>query len=806
MHESGGVDRVDEPVSGGIPLPRGLIKDVKNLKLIGPDGKEVPAQFSAINRWISDMSVMWVLVQSRASVKAGGQAVFELRKGPAAAAAAASPLKVKDGADAITVVTGKIRFRVSKKKFNLIDAAWLDSNGDGNYAADEQVVAGDPRGGSVFTLKGRDETYTSSAGAPKKVEVEESGPERVIIHAEGLHSPEGGKGYLPYCYGYDVRIRAYAGKPYVRVSYCLTSGHIPGIGAPVCRELTVGVPLKLGGKSTAAFGGRKGKVSGELAEGKKAVLRCDADPGKGSARSGTGYTLKSSLTGIDGAVPEGRLGWAAASGGKLGAVLSARYLRENHACALEVESVKGVTWLRLKPWPAEASRTHLMPPCARKTYEMQLTLLPAGEVLGGAERLFTEQDTYLRFWPPLEWTAATKAWGDFGGLAKPDAGAVKALERMRPFRPNGWFHLGTLPEMESGSSRAPSGGYEPLITTAAWYNGYMQIGRRELFDQLERTSWQWRDCRMIHRDDDVSTKRWAGSGTYKQYAHAGGKKYPEVQVEDFAKRFGSQWSYGGAWGPMDTQHFSVDEVANYYYLTGDRQCVEALNKMGELAGYLARTSIESVKKSGSSRAHGWCGRALMTVYEATGEERWLKLASGLADAILVGQDKTAGTLSPVLTKSPRQTELYKVPFMAAAVGMALGRYYKHHPDEEVRDAILGLADWLYYDVCKEAGGFSYRWYPHKKNARSSSGNRCMNTMSWAFMATGQKRYLEGAAEHAKAWKESRWYLSGFGQDYLSIKYGKRCDTALPGAVKDLAAKALGGGKVELSWTAPGDHG
>ncbi len=488
VHESAGIDRKGEPVSGGVPLPRGLVRDPARLKLVDSAGREVPAQFSVINRWISDGSVMWLLVQARAAVPAKGQAVFHLRPGPARARAGL--LKVTDAADAVTVDTGRIKFRVSKTKFNLIDSAWLDADGDGKYAPDEQVVVSDPRGGSVFTLKSKDETYTSAAGAPKRVAVEESGPERVTVHAEGLHRPEGGKGYLPYCYGYDVRIRACAGQPYVRISYCLTSGHIPGIGAPVCKELVVGVPLKLGGKVTAGFGGRKEKLSAELAGGKSAVLLCDAEPGRGSARSGTGYTMNSKLSGVQGAVPSGPLGWAAVGGEECGAVLGARYLRLNHSCALEVKREGGLTWLRLKPWPGEVKKDHHMPPCARKTYEMQMTFLPKGEASEKAAGLFARQDSYLRFWPALEWTASTGAWGDFGGLARPDPGAIKALERLKPFSATGWFHLGTLPEMESGSSRAPSGGYEPLITDVAYYNGYMQTGYRKLFDQLERTSWQ----------------------------------------------------------------------------------------------------------------------------------------------------------------------------------------------------------------------------------------------------------------------------------------------------------------------------
>jgi hypothetical protein len=137
--------------------------------------------------------------------------------------------------------------------------------------------------------------------------------------------------------------------------------------------------------------------------------------------------------------------------------------------------------------------------------------------------------------------------------------------------------------------------------------------------------------------------------------------------------------------------------------------------------------------------------------------------------------------------------------------MALGRYYKHHPEEEVRDTVLGIADWMYYDMAVQAKGFSYHWTMTDPGGRSSSGNRCMSTMAWAYVATGQKRYLEGADLHAGP-KIAPWYINGFGQEYVNIKTGKRADDSPPAAVKDLVAEALGGGKVKLTWTAPGDDG
>jgi hypothetical protein len=261
------------------------------------------------------------------------------------------------------------------------------------------------------------------------------------------------------------------------------------------------------------------------------------------------------------------------------------------------------------------------------------------------------------------------------------------------------------------------------------------------------------------------------------------------------KKFTGPWNYGGHWGPMDTQHFSVDEVVNYFYMTGDRQCLTAMAKYAEQAAYLARTCIKDVKEKGSSRAHGWTMRALVAVYEATGEKRWLDLLKDTSQAICQGQDKAVGTVSP---HTEQQT-----PFMNAVVGMALGRYYRHHPEEEIRDAILGVADWMHYDMAKPGGGFSYHWTVDDPGGKSVSGNRCMSTMAWAYLATGQPRYLEAADLHAGG-KLTPWYINGFGQEYVTIKTGARGDAAAPSAVNTLAAVPLGGGKVTLTWTAPGD--
>jgi len=777
VQESAGVARKDEPVGGGVPLPMGLVKKPADVHLADANGKEVPAQFSAINRWGHDGSVCWLLVQSRATVPAKGKVSFFLRPG----AAKARPLHVVSVGENGDNITVRVPLAV-------------DDRGDGHLERAQEwrfSKKQPPPVGATLVLK-NGEIYR--AAPPERIVVEEKGPERAVIMMSGRHRPVKPGASLPYCYGYVIRVRWHARRRAMHVSYTLTNDAYPPIGSPVCARGGV-----LGGRGAptlikVAFGDNK-TWAAKSRPGTPVRLLC---PAAGRARV-TGF-------GVEPRLDARSLGWMAVVGEQGADFIGVRYLGQNHPAALVAGSKGPGGAFGLEFWPGEAGDANYLEPCAHKTYE--LLMLSTGTdkegVISGGAKLFAAFNSPLRFWCKPEWVAKTKAWGDFGGLAVPDDKMKTWIRRrFRPFRSTGWRHYGSTPSMESGSSRAPGGGYEPIITDGRFYLGYLQTGDRRYFDQLERTSWHWRDRHFIHLQKDISSLKWPGrGGVYYKYMADGGKAFPKVQLPDYRRRFHGRWNYGGRWGPMDTQHFSVDEVVNYYYLTGDRGCLAAINKYGEEAASFVNAFVRA-KGAKISRQHGWCTRALMAVYEATGEKRWLDLARKAVHAIIAAQDKRVGTIYDV-----RQQQ---VPFMAAAVGMALGRYYKHYPEEEVRDAILGLADWLAYDVAARDGGFSYRWDWDKPGKRSVSGNRCMSTMGWAYLATGQKRYMDAADAHAGFKQRGEralayWYLSGFGQEYIMLKKSRRPDEAPPAAVKDLAATALGGGKVRLTWTAPGDDG
>ena len=65
----GHVARHAEPVTGGVPLPRGLARDGDRWQLLTEDGRPLPLQTTATDRW-PDGSVRWLLVDSQVSAPA----------------------------------------------------------------------------------------------------------------------------------------------------------------------------------------------------------------------------------------------------------------------------------------------------------------------------------------------------------------------------------------------------------------------------------------------------------------------------------------------------------------------------------------------------------------------------------------------------------------------------------------------------------------------------------------------------------------------------------------------------------------
>ncbi len=210
LREPIGVPRREEPITCGVPLPKGVCKNPSALRLFEARGAEVPASFAAANRWWEDGSVKWVHISLQRSLPAYGEETLHLRM--AEPRKAASELQVQESPSDITVTTGPMRFRVRKQRFNLLDQVWLDESGTQQFDDAHAILADRPRGARVSQGS---RTAWANAEADCAVMVGEANPFRVVIRAEGRHRLANGAPLTDFI----TRITAYRGKSYVTVSH-----------------------------------------------------------------------------------------------------------------------------------------------------------------------------------------------------------------------------------------------------------------------------------------------------------------------------------------------------------------------------------------------------------------------------------------------------------------------------------------------------------------------------------------------------------------------------------------------------------
>jgi hypothetical protein len=162
--ERQGVARLGEPVTFGVPLPKGELQSAKQVRLMR-DGAEIPAQFRATGLWRPDGSIRWLLVDFQADIDANARHTYTLEYGNdiSARAKPAAAVRIEESDDVYRVATGAALFSISKKVFDLFQEVRL---ADGTVVV-SRADAGQPRYGAV--LRGLKPTVTRAIpGAANK--------------------------------------------------------------------------------------------------------------------------------------------------------------------------------------------------------------------------------------------------------------------------------------------------------------------------------------------------------------------------------------------------------------------------------------------------------------------------------------------------------------------------------------------------------------------------------------------------------------------------------------------------------------
>jgi hypothetical protein len=228
VEERVGVARTAEPVTCGVPFPKGAVKPNSAMALLDADGNAVRAAVTPICSWHPDTSVKWVHVDFVASVPAKGKTTYTLVASPRTAKMARiDPMATQlDGG--VVVDTGAIKFMVKEKGFNLFDSVSV---------GETPVVKSGHDGGLrlVSSHMGLDKNkvYTAAAYDRTKVEIEEQNDVKVVLKVTGRHVSTDDLPGPKRMLDYKLRIYAFRASPTVRVVYTVMNRQENQIHVPL---------------------------------------------------------------------------------------------------------------------------------------------------------------------------------------------------------------------------------------------------------------------------------------------------------------------------------------------------------------------------------------------------------------------------------------------------------------------------------------------------------------------------------------------------------------------------------------------
>lgn len=212
------------PVTGGVPFARGALADADAVRLTAR-GRPLPLQAEVL-AWWPDGSVKWLLLDFQA---APGLERLTLDYGPGVERPPARGIVARAEADAVTVDTGPLKFRVREGGSGFIDDLWFRGTrvaaaGEGRRHFMDFVHTDSPadyRPMSRLVRGGRPDASTLVVDA---VILEKRGPLHAVVRVDGRttyrhvgSTIEGteAKGACPF----RLRLHAYAGQSFLRVEH-----------------------------------------------------------------------------------------------------------------------------------------------------------------------------------------------------------------------------------------------------------------------------------------------------------------------------------------------------------------------------------------------------------------------------------------------------------------------------------------------------------------------------------------------------------------------------------------------------------
>lgn len=668
------------PVRCGVPLPRGDLMAPTNVTVWSADGRRVPAQCRTMATW-PDGSIRWLYLDFAHDCRNAGESQYVVQYGNnIGPAPIVQSIRIEPGEKGLEVDTGAIRFTVPKDRFGIFENVRL---------ADGRVWQRAPLRAEIEEADG----FVWNAGElpVERIAVEQAGPLHAVIVVETKMAASGrpARGFY-----HRARIHAYAGSPLVQVDYFVanTDSRPAGdVGGSMASKVSV--------RSFAV----KVRPEGAVRRVEHSLARANA-PGSVIQKDGNRVIERDS----ESRESDGRLaGWLTAElDDQRSLVVGVEKLREQFP--------KGFRWkpdeLEIALWAPEGGVFEWIERVG-KTHRLSFFYGTAG----AGDGALVAQGPVLALASP-EWFISSGAFDP--QVAAADSGLPEVERTLARHMTNDVIARVGLGFENYGDHN--SGGY--VAGTVLWDNNeydlpagcmvhFVRTGDRAALQLGLASALHYLDVDTIHYSSQHAD--WARA----QHVHSH-----------------AEFGHHTAQGP-DFHHAGyVRGLIWYDYFLGESAGTEGARGIADwvLRAYQIQTrSME--------RAVGHPLTTLTDVYEATGDERYLRGAAAWVDQALKWEHPIrSGWLGPI-TESPAYYS--GSPFCSGLLPSALIKFNSWAGRPDIDAMLLRVARWTLTDVWRPNGGIQHKGGSPREEAGAEHIASHGRLMEYAFARTQDPLFL-----------------------------------------------------------------
>ncbi|MBR3102787.1 MAG: hypothetical protein IKH46_03085, partial [Lachnospiraceae bacterium] len=232
-----------------------------------------------------------------------------------------------------------------------------------------------------------------------------------------------------------------------------------------------------------------------------------------------------------------------------------------------------------------------------------------------------------------------------------------------------------------------------------------------------------------------------GERRFLDYMIAAGSHWMDVDVCHYSKDpllLGGQWEHTAGHcvdGCMVCSHEWVEGLLDYYHFTGDERALETALGIGENVRRLLETPMYQVSGESNARETGWALRTLTALYIETNDPKWVEKGEWIVGHFKEWTEGYGEWIAPYTDNT-----LIRTGFMISVAVGSLMRYYRVFPSEELKDLIMGAVDDLLENCLMANGLFYYKELPSLN--RLGNNTLLLEAMTVGYELTGDTKYLE----------------------------------------------------------------